>query len=411
MPDYSSSDGPGVRHGQADLRSPAISRRRRGGGNRGRSGGGRRLHDGELGGPAQTFTGAVPWREGAADAPLAQRNRFHLLHRGRARLHRGGGRPADPKRPGRTWRRSKRASRYFSIDSWPGRSDRGDHYYLGGPWPKGTPEQGYQSRFSPAQLYRAAIPAVERYVGANFKGASFAELAAADQDTVLKGLESGDVQLDGGVDSKTFFAMLLQNTKEGYFSDPIYGGNKDMAAWKMIGFPGRPLRLQRVGGPARRAVPVSRRWASRAAPAGRRAEAWPPLLNPSMRCWWASAGPARSWASSCVMPGSACVALERGAWRDTPTDFATDLRAGRAALHVAPPPVSESHLRHPDHPQQHEPGGAADAPSGLVPAGHRRRQRRRALERPDLALPADRFPDQQPQPAALRQGRRSPTTT
>jgi len=22
---------------------------------------------------------------------------------------------------------------------------RGDHYYLGGPWPKGTPEQGYQA--------------------------------------------------------------------------------------------------------------------------------------------------------------------------------------------------------------------------------------------------------------------------
>jgi gluconate 2-dehydrogenase gamma chain len=54
----------------------------------------------------------------------------------------------------------------------------------------------------------------------------------------LKGLESGEVNLDDGVDSKTFFAMLLQNTKEGYFSDPIYGGNKDMGAWKMIGFPG-----------------------------------------------------------------------------------------------------------------------------------------------------------------------------
>ena len=55
---------------------------------------------------------------------------------------------------------------------------------------------------------------------------------------MLKGLESGEVALDGGVDSKSFFAMLLQNTKEGYFSDPIYGGNKDMGAWKMIGFPG-----------------------------------------------------------------------------------------------------------------------------------------------------------------------------
>ena len=32
--------------------------------------------------------------------------------------------------------------------------------------------------------------------------------------------------------------MLLQNTKEGYFSDPIHGGNKHMGGWKMIGFPG-----------------------------------------------------------------------------------------------------------------------------------------------------------------------------
>ena len=32
--------------------------------------------------------------------------------------------------------------------------------------------------------------------------------------------------------------MLLQNTIEGFFSDPIYGGNRDMIGWKLIGFPG-----------------------------------------------------------------------------------------------------------------------------------------------------------------------------
>jgi len=32
--------------------------------------------------------------------------------------------------------------------------------------------------------------------------------------------------------------MLLQMTIEGYFSDPVYGGNRNMVAWKMIGFPG-----------------------------------------------------------------------------------------------------------------------------------------------------------------------------
>jgi gluconate 2-dehydrogenase gamma chain len=40
------------------------------------------------------------------------------------------------------------------------------------------------------------------------------------------------------VPANTFFDSLLSLAIEGYFSDPIYGGNKDMAAWRMIGFPG-----------------------------------------------------------------------------------------------------------------------------------------------------------------------------
>jgi len=30
----------------------------------------------------------------------------------------------------------------------------------------------------------------------------------------------------------------LKMSIEGFFSDPVYGGNKNMAAWRMIGFPG-----------------------------------------------------------------------------------------------------------------------------------------------------------------------------
>jgi len=87
-------------------------------------------------------------------------------------------------------------------------------------------------------MYRAAIAAIDKYTRANFNGADFSKLSDDDRDKLLKSMESGSVQLEDGVDAKTFFTMLLQNTKEGYFSDPIYGGNKDMAAWKMIGFPG-----------------------------------------------------------------------------------------------------------------------------------------------------------------------------
>jgi len=43
---------------------------------------------------------------------------------------------------------------------------------------------------------------------------------------------------DGGLPSRVFFAALYQNVMEGMFSDPIYGGNRNKAGWKMIGFPG-----------------------------------------------------------------------------------------------------------------------------------------------------------------------------
>jgi gluconate 2-dehydrogenase gamma chain len=196
------------------------------------------IHDGELGAPPQTFRGAVPWQEGTADMPpgVSTTGYVFFTPAEAACVEAAVGRliPNDEVGPG-----AVEANVPVFLDrQLAGKFGSGDHYYLGGPWPKGTPEQGYQTRFSPAQLYRAAISAIDKYAGENFSGTVFSKLGADNQDKVLKGLESGEIKLDGGVDSKTFFAMLLQNTKEGYFSDPIYGGNKDMGAWKMIGFPG-----------------------------------------------------------------------------------------------------------------------------------------------------------------------------
>ena len=114
---------------------------------------------------------------------------------------------------------------------------RGERWYMQGPWSAGAPTQGWQTRLTPAGLYRAGIKAVDAAVVRESRGGSFARLAAADQDAFLQRLEKGDVALDG-VDAKAFFAQLLQNTLEGFWSDPIYGGNRDMAGWKLIGFPG-----------------------------------------------------------------------------------------------------------------------------------------------------------------------------
>ena len=96
--------------------------------------------------------------------------------------------------------------------------------------------QGFQSRLTPAALYRAAVKAIDAHVGSS-SGKRFADLAAEQQDALLKDIEGGKLQL-ADVDAKTFFKMLLMNTKEGMFSDPIYNGNRDVAGWKMQGFPG-----------------------------------------------------------------------------------------------------------------------------------------------------------------------------
>ena len=38
--------------------------------------------------------------------------------------------------------------------------------------------------------------------------------------------------------SKLFFDLLWRNTEEGFFADPLYGGNQGKVGWKLLGFPG-----------------------------------------------------------------------------------------------------------------------------------------------------------------------------
>jgi len=105
-----------------------------------------------------------------------------------------------------------------------------------GPWPKGTPSQGYQSPMTPAQFIRTGIAATNAYCRTTFQK-EFDRLTIAQQVDVLRGLERGTITLEG-VPTQEFFELFLNATMEGFFSDPVYGGNKDKASWKMIGFPG-----------------------------------------------------------------------------------------------------------------------------------------------------------------------------
>jgi gluconate 2-dehydrogenase gamma chain len=113
----------------------------------------------------------------------------------------------------------------------------GGSWYMQGPHFHAAPEFGYQSKLTPKEQYRFGIHAIDDHCRRSF-GKVFADLAAAQQDEVLKEAESGKIKAED-VPLATFFSsFLLNNTFEGYFGDPMYGGNKDMAAWKMIGYPG-----------------------------------------------------------------------------------------------------------------------------------------------------------------------------
>jgi gluconate 2-dehydrogenase gamma chain len=114
---------------------------------------------------------------------------------------------------------------------------KAERWYMEGPHdPDASPLLGFQSPLTPAEIYRAAIPEIDAHCRTAY-GKAFADLSTTDRDKVLADLEKGAIDLKG-VSAKTFFAFLLENTREGYFADPRYGGNHGMQAWVYIGFPG-----------------------------------------------------------------------------------------------------------------------------------------------------------------------------
>jgi gluconate 2-dehydrogenase gamma chain len=188
-------------------------------------------------GSARILSGGLPWDPGAATPPVQARpgpwmfftsDEAALIEAAVDRLI-----PPDDRGPG-----GKDAGCAVFIDrQLAGPYGRAAGLYMKPPFVPGTAAQGYQSADAPAVRYRIGLEALAKYLKTTFSGKSFPELAPADQDKVLAGLESGSIVLKE-LKSAEFFALLLQNTREGFFADPIYGGNRDMTGWKLVGFPG-----------------------------------------------------------------------------------------------------------------------------------------------------------------------------
>jgi gluconate 2-dehydrogenase gamma chain len=113
----------------------------------------------------------------------------------------------------------------------------GDRLYMQGPWKKGVPSQGYQVPLTPAQLYRAGIEATNAHCRKTY-GKTFERLSEQQREEVLVALSTGKLPFDNGLPASLFWSTLYQTVMQGMFSDPIYGGNRNKAGWKLIGFPG-----------------------------------------------------------------------------------------------------------------------------------------------------------------------------
>lgn len=99
-----------------------------------------------------------------------------------------------------------------------------------------TPTPRYQTRLNRGELFIKGLRKMDQLSQETF-GEKFVDIAGDEQDEILAAFENGEVTMES-MAGITFFNYLLQTTIEGVYADPVYGGNKNMMAWKMKEYPG-----------------------------------------------------------------------------------------------------------------------------------------------------------------------------
>lgn len=90
------------------------------------------------------------------------------------------------------------------------------------------------------EFYRHGLTALDQFCRVAYN-APFAALGPAQQDATISALEEGTATGFQWPTARAFFETLRTHTMEGMFADPVYGGNKDFAGWRLVGFPGAQL--------------------------------------------------------------------------------------------------------------------------------------------------------------------------
>ena len=114
----------------------------------------------------------------------------------------------------------------------------GAKLYRNGPFLPAKPHHGYQLPLTPREYFGAGIRCANVWTVKTY-GKSFDRLTPMDRAAALTAMETGAATFDG-FEVRPFFEALLQSAMEGFFADPMYGGNRNKASWRMVGYPGLP---------------------------------------------------------------------------------------------------------------------------------------------------------------------------
>lgn len=113
--------------------------------------------------------------------------------------------------------------------------------FMAGPYAVGTAEQGAQSSLMPRETWRLGLADLQAHCLKKRGNRRFEALAYAERNAVLHEVRDGKLDF-ASIPARAWLSQVFNDTIEGYFSDPIHGGNAGMGSWKMVGFPG-PFRI------------------------------------------------------------------------------------------------------------------------------------------------------------------------
>jgi hypothetical protein len=113
--------------------------------------------------------------------------------------------------------------RLFAGGPWSNRHSKGPDYMRKFVKPDRAQAQAWRARVKELQkTYRAGVKTLDAHAGGDF-----AKATKSQQDRIL-----------GSSGVSAFTTVMFAHTIEGMYSNPEYGGNKGLAGWEEIGYPG-----------------------------------------------------------------------------------------------------------------------------------------------------------------------------